>query len=250
MTSLDSVTKNGKSFFLAYDQGFEHGPVDFNDESTDPANILKIAESGFFTGVIVQKGIAKQYYDKETNKVPLIVKLNGKTTLQQGEPYSPLLCTVQEAIDLGAKAIGYTIYTGSAHQEQMMKEFASIENDARKASIPIILWMYPRGKSVEGKEKTAEILEYAARLGLELGADMIKINFPVDPNSFHRMVEVAGKTKVVVAGGTKTDEESLYKLAEFVVKNGGAGLAVGRNIWQSDNPLKRTKRLHDIIFNS
>ena len=153
MTNLSSITKNNKSLFLAYDQGLEHGPSDFNEENRDPNFILKLAESGYFTGVILQKGTAKQYYDRTKHKCTLIVKLNGKTKLQlREEPYSPRLCSVEEALDLGAKAVGYTIYPGSAYQEQMMNDFARVEEVAHKNDVPIILWLYPRGKKVEGKE--------------------------------------------------------------------------------------------------
>ena len=68
MEGLEKITKNGKALFLAYDHGMEHGPVDFDDESVDPAKILEIADSGFFTGVIFQKGIAEKYYQKTKTK--------------------------------------------------------------------------------------------------------------------------------------------------------------------------------------
>ena len=100
-TSLEKIMKNNKALFLAYDHGMEHGPTDFNDDSIDPAKVLKIADSGLFTGFICQKGIAEKYYDQNKNKVPLIIKLNGKTKLHPDEePYSPLICTVKEAIEI------------------------------------------------------------------------------------------------------------------------------------------------------
>src|SRR3989304_1902586 len=93
----DKITKNGRGLLLAYDQGFEHGPTDFDDESVDPANIVKIGrEAGVFTGIIFQKGIAEKYYNNaKEEKPPLIVKLNGKTSTDPtSDPYSPPLCTV------------------------------------------------------------------------------------------------------------------------------------------------------------
>ncbi|MGB9637396.1 MAG: hypothetical protein ACPLY7_01210, partial [Microgenomates group bacterium] len=85
---LSKITKQGRALFLAYDQGLEHGPTDFNEENVDPAVVLKIADSGYFTGVILQKGVAEKYYasppaggSAQAYKVPLIVKLNGKTNL-------------------------------------------------------------------------------------------------------------------------------------------------------------------------
>ena len=89
---MNAFLKNGKGIFLAYDQGLEHGPSkDFNDKNVDPAYIIDIAERGGFTGLVLQKGTAEKYYD---GKVPLILKLNGKTSLPQGEPLATAICSV------------------------------------------------------------------------------------------------------------------------------------------------------------
>ncbi|HEY6282323.1 MAG TPA: aldolase, partial [Nitrososphaerales archaeon] len=78
--------RNGKSMLLAYDQGLEHGPsADFNDANVDPAMIMETAAKGGFNGIVFQKGTAERFFD---GKVPLIVKLNGKTSLPKGEPIS------------------------------------------------------------------------------------------------------------------------------------------------------------------
>jgi len=98
--------RDGRVMLLAYDQGFEHGPIDFNSKNVDPSYIMEIAESGFFTGVIFQEGVAAKYYDQKKAKVPLVVKLNGASSYSKGEePYSPQLCTVKKAIELGAKGV-------------------------------------------------------------------------------------------------------------------------------------------------
>ncbi len=256
---LQSITKNNRALFLAYDQGMEHGPTDFNDENVDPNFILQIAESGsprfarseagYFTGLIFQKGIAEKYYRKEKHKTPLIVKLNGKTNLVKNkDPYSPLLCSVEEAVNFGAKAVGYTIYVGSEFESQMTKEFSQIKEDAEKHHLPVIGWMYPRGKAVEGRENSKEILAYAARLGLELGADIVKLPYTGDCESFKWVVKSAGKCKVVVQGGVKTSEEQFMQFAKDALSSGAIGLAVGRNIWLDLKPLKVAKQLSQIIF--
>ena len=249
---LSKITKNGRVMFLAYDQGMEHGPEkDFDDENVDPQKILDLAEKGQFTGVIFQKGIAEKYYDPKINKVPLIVKLNGKTDLREDldEPYSPQLCSVDEAVELGASAVGYTIYVGSQFENKMMKEFSAIEQEAEKHQLPVIAWMYPRGKAVAGKEKSREILSYAARLGLELGADMIKVPYNGSKEDFEWVVKSAGKTKVVMSGGPKTKtREGFLEMVRNVLSVGAIGVAVGRNIWQDDQPLEISHQLSKILF--
>ena len=249
---LSKITRQGRAMFLAYDQGMEHGPEkDFDDENVNPQKILDLAEKGQFTGVIFQKGIAEKYYDPKINKVPLIVKLNGKTDLRTDldEPYSPQLCSVDEAIGLGASAVGYTIYVGSQFESKMMQEFSAIEQEAEEHNLPVIAWMYPRGQAVAGKENSREILAHAARLGLELGADIIKIPYNGNKEDFEWVVKAAGKTKVVMSGGpkTKTREEFLKVVAD-VLSVGAIGVAVGRNIWQDENPLEISQQLAEAIF--
>jgi len=249
---LSKITKQGRAMFLAYDQGMEHGPEkDFDDENVDPQKILEIAEEGQFTGVIFQKGIAEKYYDPKINKVPLIVKLNGKTGLRADldEPYSPPLCSVEEAIGLGASAVGYTIYVGSQFEGKMMQEFSVIEQEAEERNLPVVAWMYPRGQAVAGKENSREILAHAARLGLELGADMVKIPYNGSKKDFEWVVKAAGKTKVVMSGGPKTEtREEFLKIVKDVLSVGAVGVAVGRNIWQDGEPLEISRKLAKIVF--
>jgi len=250
MINLSKITRNGKAFYLAYDQGMELSPSVFDDESVDPQKILEIAIDGNFTGVIFQKGIAEKYYSNTefVQKVPLILKLNGKTNLvNPRDPYSPQICSVEEAISIGASAVGYTVYVGSSHESQMFSEFSKIEQEAHSKDIPLIGWMYLKGPGTLGKE-VGELTAYAARLGLEMGADIIKIKYPGSEESLRWAVESAGKTKVVVSGGIKANEKEFLNEAQTVIDAGCIGMAVGRNIWQAENPTRIANELKDIIW--
>ncbi len=246
--NLNKILRKGKGLFLAYDQGLEHGPTDFNDKNVDPKYIIDIAKKGKYTGIILQKGIAKKYKKEIVNsKVPLIVKLNGKTNLVKGEPVSRQLCTVQEAVKLGASAVGYTIYIGSQHETIMMQEFEKIQRQAHKQNLPTIAWIYPRGKAVKRKSNK-ELMAYAARVGLEIGADMIKIKYSGNPKDLSWAVKSAGKTKIVISGGMKKTEKVLLKQVREIIKAGTIGLAIGRNVWQSKEPLKITNKIKKILW--
>ena len=207
--NLRKILKKKKAMFLAYDQGMEHGPTDFNDKNVDPEYIIKIAKEGGFTGLIFQKGVAEKYIDSiKKSKVPLIVKLNGKTNLVNGDPVSLQLCTVDEARELGAKAVGYTLYIGSIHEEEMLSEFVNIQREAHKKGLPVIAWIYPRGKGVKGKKKR-DLLAYSTRVGLEIGADIVKIHSHGNKSDLAWAVKSAGKARVVIAGGSKKNEKEL-----------------------------------------
>ena len=250
MTNTSKLLRNNHCLFLAYDQGFEHGPTDFDEKSVDPSYILNIAnESKAYTGIIFHEGIAQSYYDQKKETVPLIVKLNGKTSLHPNEePYSPQLCTVSEAVKLGAVAIGFTIYIGSMYESKMMEEFSRIEDEAHERGLAVILWAYPRGKNVMGKETDKDIVAYGARIALEMGADFVKVPYTGSTESFSWVVKSAGTTRVVVQGGAKVDEQTIFDEAIACKKAGAAGMAIGRNIWQSQDPISVSKKLASIIY--
>jgi class I fructose-bisphosphate aldolase len=238
--------RKGKGILLAYDQGLEHGPSkDFNQKSVDPEYVQEIAQKGKFTGLIFQKGVAEKYYD---GMVPLIIKVNGKTSLPKGEPIASQICSVKQAKSLGAKAVGYTIYLGSAHENLMLQEFGRIQQEAHEMGLAAIAWIYPRGESVPN-DTAPEIIAYAARAGLEVGADAVKIKYTGDSESFRWAVRSAGAAKVFMSGGPKapTDEAFLTQV-KGVMDAGATGLAVGRNVWQHERPLEMAAALREIII--
>jgi class I fructose-bisphosphate aldolase len=243
---MNKLMRDGKSLILAYDQGLEHGPTDFNDKNVDPTYVVDIARRGGFDAFVSQKGIAERYYNNE--KVPLLLKLNGKTAIYGKEPMARQNCSVEYAIKLGASAVGYTIYIGSAYESEMMAEFGRIQEEAHAHNLPAILWIYPRGEFVKN-DTTKEMVAYAARAGMELGADAVKIKYSGDIESFRWAVRAAGKTPVYMAGGPKTatEDEFLRHVSECV-KAGASGVAVGRNAWQSDDPFRTARRLNAIVI--
>lgn len=247
MDKLSKITTNGKAIYLAYDHGIEHGTVDLKGKSIDPNYILGIAVKGGYNGIVLQKGIAEKYYPAYREKIPLIVKLNGKSRLVGGEPISNQVCSVAEAVELGAAAVGYTIYLGSQHEAKMLKEFGRIEEEADKHNLAVIGWIYPRGKGVKDDD-SPEITAYAARIGLELGADMVKIKYCGSRECFAQAVKAAGKTKVVLSGGPKVSDEEFLEVVRNIMAAGAIGIAVGRNVWQRENPLEITQKIKEIVF--
>lgn len=270
------IMPDGKAMILAYDQGFEHGPRDFleNPESTNFEYILDIAKRGRYTGIVLHAGLAEKYETEiKDSKIPLILKLNGTTELcTEEDPYSPQLYSTDDALGLGATAVGYTVYSGSKYEDEMQKEFSQIIREAHGKGIPVIGWMYPRGRALfdrrstsktlkmalEEQEKTnlaidetPSIVAYGARIGLELGADIVKVKYTGSPESFRWVVQSAFPTKVVMSGGpmTRTDGEFLSRVKD-VLKAGAVGVAVGRNVWQRKDPLIVSEKIHQIIFGS
>ena len=261
---MDKFLKNGRGLLLAYDQGFEHGPSDFNAKNVNPAYIIDIArQAQVFTGIIFQKGVAERYYTENrkqrtenSNLPPLIIKLNGKTAFHSGEePFAPLFCTIGEAIELGGSAVGYTVYVGSEYEAKMTRELGDIVRQCNQRRIPTIAWMYLSGKHISDPHDRQK-LAYAARLGLELGADAVKLQFIISDNEdqdiqdLRWIIQNAGKCKVFISGGAKISDNQVLQLAKVVKSAAAAGMALGRNIWQRDNPVEFSKQIAQILFTS
>ena len=247
MMDLSSISTNGKMIFLACDQGMEHGPEDFNESNIDPRYIFDVAIRNGLNAVIFGKGISEKYYPDYQDQIPLIIKLNGHSRYNKPNGWGPQNCEVDEAIALGAAAVGYTIHLGSANEPEMFREFGRIVRQAHDLGVPAIAWVYPRGPEIDDP-KTPEMTAYAARVGMELGADIVKIYHPGNVGALRWAGLCAGKTKVVISGGDKVSKEEFTKQASEIMEAGLAGIAVGRNVWQSEQPDEVCASIKEVIY--
>ena len=262
--------KNGTALFLPYDQGMEHGPRDFfaNPRSSDPKYIIRLALEGGFNGIAIQIGLAEKFFWDFAGELPLILKLNGKTDIpSDARALSPVHSSVKEAVQLGADAVGYTLYVGSPAQEQDFAQLREIRTDAKKYGIPLIVWSYPRGEAIEAKGGNSSFyaIDYAARIASELGADVVKVNFPhpdlrtnvkkeydqdfTTQEAINAVVQSANKTLVLVSGGEKAGDGVMLQKARESMEAGATGLIFGRNVWQRehDASLKFVNSLREIL---
>ena len=244
------LTRDGKSIVLAHDHGLEHGPTAFSavPDRLDPETVFEMATHDAVTAFAVQKGLAKQYYPSYEDDVTLLAKLNGTSNMWMGEPDSSVTCSVEyAATQLEADAIGFTVYPGSNKETEMVEEFREAQETAREYDMPVVLWSYPRGQGLKNDTKESTIA-YAARLGLELGADVTKVKYPGSREGMEQAVQMAGKSKVIMSGGSKVSDEAFLESVRAVMDAGGAGLAVGRNVWQRQDPESLLDELEDVIF--
>lgn len=248
MIDLSTLSTNGKSIFLACDQGMEHGPEDFNEKNIDPNYVFEIAIRNGLNAVIFGKGITEKYYPEYQKDIPLILKLNGHSNFNKPNGWGPQNCAVEEAWGLGASAVGYTIHLGSANEPEMFREFGRIVYEAHAWGLPAIAWVYPRSAEI-ADPKTPNMTAYAARVGMELGADIVKVYNSGDVGSLRWAGMAAGKTRVVISGGDHVPLEEYKKEVKEIMEAGLAGVAVGRNVWQSEDPDAVCSVLKEIIYN-
>jgi class I fructose-bisphosphate aldolase len=262
----------GTLLVLPIDQGLEHGPVDFfaNPASLDPDYQFRLAQEGRFSAIALHVGLAEKYFAEYAGDVPLILKLNGKTGIPpDAQAFSALTGTVEDAVRLGADAVGYTIYVGSPAQDRDFAQFREVRREAERLGMPVIVWSYPRGEAIakRGGKESLYAVDYAARVALELGADVVKLNYPVSSekdkespppyntlalspaDAFRKVVESAGRAMVLVSGGEKISDAALLEKVRMSMNAGATGIIFGRNMWQRPKAeaLRLTRELHAIF---
>ncbi|WP_430388748.1 class I fructose-bisphosphate aldolase [Dyella sp. 20L07] len=262
---------NGALLVLPLDQGLEHGPTDFfpHPPAVDPSYQFELAEAGGFSAIALGIGLAEKYMTEYCGRVPLILKLNGKTNIaSDAEATSPLFASVEDAVRLGADAVGYTMYIGSPRQHDEFRQFEKVRQDCERYGMPLVLWSYPRGSAVNDKGGTNTLYaqDYAARVALELGADIVKLHEPNDsttnvPAPYNqlqedaaarcaRVVRSAGRTMVLFSGGEKNDDDAaVLRKVEFYMQSGANGVMFGRNMWLRpfDQAVALTRAVHELM---
>ncbi len=267
--------KNGTLLILPIDQGLEHGPIDFfpNPDSADPDFQWRLAVEGNYNAIALHYGLARKYMHKWAGKVPLVLKLNGKTTIPaDDDALSTMTGSVEDAVSMGADAVGYTLYVGSPRQDEDFLQFQSIREDCDRWGMPLIIWAYPRGAAIEtkGGRDSLYAVDYAARVALELGADIVKLNLPKhsakdseqpkkyaaidfdDAEAARRVVASAGRCLVLFSGGSKLGDDDVVNKARVAMEAGATGLIFGRNMWE--RPWKKamamTQRMKDEVLSN
>lgn len=247
--------KNGTLMILPIDQGLEHGPIDFfsNPEAEHPFFQFELALKGGFSAIACHIGLAEKYYPTYAGKIPLVLKINGRTDIPSNEnAFSSCDADVLDAVRLGADAVGYTLFVGSPNQRDDISQLSKVRQDCEKYGMPLIVWAYPRGSAIEKKGgiDTLYAVDYAARTAQELGADIVKVNYPQSVNKLcpqtyidetsnwdlrrrvSKVVSSAGRTFLIFSGGSKISEEELLERVEINLQEGGIGVIFGRNLWQ------------------
>ncbi len=266
----------GTLLLLPIDQGIEHGPRDFfaNPASKDPEYQFRLAAEASYSAIACGYGMASKYYPAYAGQVPLLLKLNSKTDIPPSdEALSPCNASVEDAVRLGADAVGYTLYVGSPKQEEDFVQLSRVRQDCDRYGMPLVIWAYPRGRDIEkkGGRDSFFAIDYAARVAMEMGADVVKLNMPkLNPDkdkdapapyneldvsqeeAIRHCVESAGRALVVLSGGSKVDDDKLLEQTRFIMEAGGSGVIYGRNVWQREwsEAVEIIEQIKEIMLSS
>lgn len=235
--------KSENILIIPMDHGISEGPIKglVNIGKT----INRVAEGGA-DAVLMQKGMVKHGHRGYGHDIGLIVHMSASTSLGPDPNNKVQVCTVEEVIKLGADAASVHINVGSDTESDQLEYLGAVSDECDFWGMPLIAMMYPRGPSIANQHDPI-VVAHAARVGAELGADLIKTNYTGDPDSFKAVVEGC-PVPVVIAGGPKTNtDREFLQMIHGAMKAGACGAAVGRNVFQADDPTLMTRAIAAIV---
>lgn len=231
---------DNRSIIVPMDHGVTIGPIQgiINMQQT----INQLVKGGV-DAVLVHKGIAQNV---DTSGTGLIVMLSGMSNLNPNMNNKVQVCSVQEAIRIGADAVSVHVNVGAQDEDKMLANLGKVAEECEAFGMPLLAMMYPRGPKIVN-EHALEVVAHAARIGAELGADIIKTNYTGTVESFRQVTESC-PAPVLIAGGPKCKSElEVLQTTSDAIKAGAAGLSIGRNVFQCGNQAQIVKALSAIV---
>jgi len=231
---------DNKTVIVPMDHGVTVGPI---QGITNMQQITNQLLKGKVDAILVHKGIAKRI---DINGAGLIVMLSGMSNLSPNVNGKVQVCSVQEAVRIGADAVSVHVNIGAQDEDKMLTNLGKVTEECESFGMPLLAMMYPRGPKIQS-EHDPSVVAHAARIGAELGADIIKTNYTGNIDTFKAVVESC-PVPVVIAGGPKckTPIEILQTTFD-ALKAGAAGLSIGRNVFQCDKPTQIARALSAIV---
>lgn len=226
--------ETGRTVIVPMDHGVTVGPIAGLIDMKDMVN--KVAGGGA-NAIVIHKGLVEGGHRRRGKDVGLIIHLSGSTALSPYPNAKTLVCTVEEAIKLGADAVSIHINIGNGSEKEMLGDLGWVAREARDWGMPVLAMMYPRGEKIKD-EYDVGVIKHVARLGAELGADIIKVSYTGSVESFREVVRGC-PVPVVIAGGPKmSSDREILEMVKGSIEAGGAGLSIGRNVFQHRDPSR------------
>jgi predicted phospho-2-dehydro-3-deoxyheptonate aldolase len=235
--------KTGNAVIIPMDHGVTVGPI---KGIKSVKAIADAVASGGADAAVVHKGAAIFGHRGYGRDLGLIIHLSASTALGPDPNNKVLVATVEEALKLGADGVSIQVNIGAKDEGRMLSTLGEISRSCQEWGMPLLAMMYPRGKKISD-EFSEENIAHAARVGAELGADLVKTSYTGDPESFGRVVEGC-PVPIVIAGGPRVESElDLLQMVEGAISAGARGVAIGRNVFQHDDPALITHRICSVV---
>lgn len=234
--------KTGKIVIVPMDHGVSVGPIKGLVDMSKTVDMVAEGGANAVIGHIALPRYGHRHYGKD---IGLILHLSASSTLSPKPNKKVLVNTIENALRMGADGISVHINIGDDDEAEMLRDLGRIAVECSYWGMPLVAMMYPRGSNIKD-ENDVQVVKIAARIGAELGADIVKTNYTGDPDSFAKVVEGC-PAPVLIAGGSKLNEEQMFETIEGAMQAGAKGLSIGRNAFQHENPRLFVKAACSIV---
>ena len=178
------------------------------------------------------------------SRTPFLLSISTATTKSADPSRVYLVDSVEHALLIGACGVSMRIFVGAPYDYEMIQNLSKVALECEKLGMPLMAMMYPYGSD---NMLDPEHLKHAARIGAELGADIVKTYYTGDPQTFKQVTESC-PAPIVMSGGPKADEPiDFLNMVKGALDGGAMGIAVGRNVWQSKQPVKMLEAINLVV---
>jgi len=228
--------KTGRCVMLAVDHGYFQGPTTGLKNLGETVNPLL----PYVDALMITRGALRNWIPAEMDK-PVVLRVSGGQSILKELSNEIITTSIEDAIRINASALACSVYIGGEYEKQSIENLSRIVNEGQRYGIPVL------AVTAVGKElvRDAKYLGLACRICVEIGAHMVKTYY-CEPD-FEVIVEACGSVPVVIAGGKKIEERAALKMAKDAIDAGAVGVDMGRNIFQSDNPIGMIKAVRSIV---
>lgn len=235
--------KSRNTVIVPLDHGVSVGPIRGLENLAETVN--DVAKGGA-DAVLMHKGMVQWGHRGYGSDIGLIIHLSAGTTLGPDPNDKVLVGKVKEVVRMGADAVSIHVNIGAEDESKMLADFGKVSRECSEYGMPLLAMMYPRGKDIKDGHDV-KYVKHVARLGAELGADLIKTVYTGDKKTFKEVVEGC-PAPIVIAGGPKINSEAaLLKMIEDAIDCGAHGVSIGRNVFQAKDRVDITRKICKIV---
>ena len=236
--------ESGKIVMVPMDHGVSSGPM---RGLVDLGETIGRVKDGGATAIVLHKGMVASSMQEHGGEIGLIVHLSASTKFGLNSNAKVLVCGVEEALQVGADAVSVHVNVGAVTEPDMLRDLGAVSEACREWNVPLLAMMYPRGPEITDPFDVV-FVKHVARLGAELGADIVKTNYTGDVDTFREVVKGCPVPVVIAGGPIMESDREVLQMVEDAMRAGAAGISIGRNIFQNKSVTGMTRAIASIIL--
>ena len=226
--------ETGKAVMLAVDHGYFQGPT------TGLENLEKTITplTPYADCLFITRGMLRNCVDDQVDS-SICLRVSGGPSILKELANEDIVVSIEEALRLNASGVGMSIFVGAENEDRTISNLGKLINEAEKYGMPVL------AITAVGREmaRDSRYLGLSCRIAAEIGARIVKTYYCED---FYKVVESC-PVPIVMAGGKKIDEKDALQMTENAIKEGASGVDMGRNIFQSENPVAMMQAISSIV---